>query len=224
MRELLSFSIRGYPNALATLSWSRLPAFILDFTHGAGAVGLFSVAQQVLEQLILPIQAAQDAIYQRVAGLQRAQATRDMNRYLRTGFWAMLPLTVVCAVLSPWAVPLVFGSAFSGAAPVFQILLVSLLASVVPALLSPYFFGQLQRPELASGLAWIRVLLALTLSAVLAAALAEIGVAIALAVADVCSTLLIIYVYVRMAGTPLSQAVIPRGTDLGNWLRRVSRA
>ena len=220
LRTLLSFSLRGYPNALAALLWARLPAFVLDAFHGSGSVGLFSVAQQALEQLILPVQAAQDAIYQSVARLPRDRATLAMNRYLRVGVWCMLPLALLAGVLAPWAVPLVFGAAFGPSAPVFQILLVSLVASVVPALLSPYFFGQLERPGLASTLAWIRVLLALGLSFALAPALAEVGVAAALAIADVCSTLLVLTVYVRIAATPVAQAVLPQTGDFGAVLRR----
>jgi len=224
MREILSFSLRGYPNALAALSWSRLPAFVLDIFHGSGSVGLFSVVQLVLEQLLLPVQATQDAIYQSVARLPRASATLAMNRYLRTALWAMLPLALVGGALAPWLVPLVFGAAFAGSAVVFQVLLVSMLASVVPALLSPYFFGQLQRPGLASSVAWIRVLLALGLSLALAAPFAEVGVAAALAIADVCSTLLVVALYVRIAGTSVPQAVLPQGGDFGEMLRRLSRA
>src|SRR5262249_23553390 len=148
IREILSFSLRGYPNGLATLAWSRLPAFVLAAVQGSASVGIFSVAQQLVEQLILPVQATQDAIYQTVARLPRASATTAMNRYLRTGLWAMVPLATICAIVAPWAVPLVFGAAFDQSALVFQILLVSLLASVVPGLLSPYFFGQLERPGL----------------------------------------------------------------------------
>jgi O-antigen/teichoic acid export membrane protein len=213
MREILSFSLRGYPNALAALLWTRLPAFTLDLFHGAGAVGFFSIAQQVLEQLILPIQAAQDAIYHRVARLDRARATSIMNRYLRLGVWGMLPLVVVSAALAPWVVPLFFGAAFERSVPIFQILLISLLASVVPALLSPYFFGQLQRPGLASTIAWARVLLALGLTLALAPGLAEVGVAIGLAIADVCATLLILVLYARIAGTPISGALLPHRSD-----------
>src|SRR5262249_14995146 len=159
-----------------------------DLTHGSSAVGIFSVAQQALEQLMLPVQATQDAIYQDMTRLPRAAATPAMNRYLRTGLWAMVPVYLVCGALAPWGMPLVFGGDFAGSARVFQILLISLLASVVPALLSPYFFGQLRRPALASSMAWIRLLLALGLSLLLAPTLAELGVASALAIADACST------------------------------------
>jgi len=50
---------------------------------------------------------------------------------------------------------------------------------------------------------------------------AELGVAAALAIADVCSTLLILMLYVRIAATPVAQAVLPRTSDFGGVLRRV---
>ena len=60
-----------------------------------------------------------------------------MNRYLRLGLWSMVPIALLAGALAPSAVPLVFGPLFDRSAAVFQILLISLLASVVPALLSP---------------------------------------------------------------------------------------
>jgi O-antigen/teichoic acid export membrane protein len=129
----------------------------------------------------------------------------------------MLPLAVVCAAVAPWVVPLLFGDVFERSVPVLQILLISLLASVVPVLLSPYFFGQLQRPGLASTTAWVRVLLALGLTLALAPALAEIGVALGVAIADVCATLLILVVYVRIGGKPIGSGLFPRREDVP-WL------
>ncbi|MBV9577684.1 MAG: oligosaccharide flippase family protein [Chloroflexi bacterium] len=224
VRELLAFSLRAYPNSLATLAWSRLPAFVLGAVQGAAAVGVFSIAQQMLEQLTLPVQATQDAIYQQVARLPRAKATSAMNRYLRTSLWGMLPVALVCGILAPWVIPLVFGEAFAQAAQVFQILLISLLASVVPALLSPYFFGQLQRPGLVSTIAWLRVLLALALSLVFIPPVAEIGSAIALATADVCATVLLLLIYARLTASPIPDILLPPRTTLTTMLRRLARA
>jgi O-antigen/teichoic acid export membrane protein len=224
VRELLAFSLRAYPNSLAVLAWSRLPAFVLGALQGTAAVGVFSIAQQIIEQLTLPLQATQDAIYQQVARLPRSSATSAMNRYLRTTLWAMLPLVLVCGVLAPWLIPLVFGSAFAGSAQVFQILLISLLASVIPALLSPYFFGQLQRPGLVSTIAWLRVLLALGLSLVFIPPLAEVGSAVAMAIADVCATTLLLLIYLRLTSTPLAEALLPQRGTITTVLRRLARA
>lgn len=219
-RDIVRFGLRGYPNGLASLLWMRLPAFVLGWAEGPAAVGILSIGQQVFEQLLLPAQATQDAIYQRITWLPRDRATAAMNQYLRLGLWGMLCLGMICAVLAPWCVPLIFGPAFTRSTFVLEILLISSSVTVVPALLSPYFFGQLQRPGLASTLGWIRVLLALGLSVILAPRLAEIGVAAALAVADVCSTLLVLTLYVRMSATSVAQAVLPRTSDFGRVLRR----
>jgi O-antigen/teichoic acid export membrane protein len=224
VRETVSFSLRGYPNALAALLWSRLPAFVLDVLHGSGAVGVFSVAQQLQEQLMLPVQATQDAIYHNMSRLERPAATPAMNRYLRTALWAMLPLCLICGILAPWGVPFVFGSPFEASAPVFQILLVGQVGSIISALLSPYFFGQLRRPDLASSIAWLRVLLAVGLCLLLAPGLAEVGVAAGLAIAEGCTTLVVLALYLRMAATPMGQAVLPQWADFAYVLRRVSRA
>jgi O-antigen/teichoic acid export membrane protein len=204
-RELIFFSLRSYPNALAGLLWLRLPAFVLDITHGSASVGIFSVGQQAVEQLVLPVQAAQDAIYREVSRLPRVHATQAMNRYLRFGLLLMIPVVVVAGAVAPVAVPVLFGTAFDGSAQVIQILLIGVVASVMPALLSPYFFGQLQRPGLASTLAWARVLLASGLSVLVAPAFAEQGVAVALAAAEVCSMLLVLSVYARLSGARMDR-------------------
>jgi O-antigen/teichoic acid export membrane protein len=222
-REIVSFSLRSYPSALAGLLWLRLPAFVLDITHGSGSVGIFSVGQQAVEQFVLPVQATQDAIYRDMARLPRAHATLAMNRYLRFGLVVTFPLAALCAVVAPIGVPIVFGPAFEASALVIQILLVGVVAAVMPALLSPYFLGQLQRPGLASALAWIRVLFALGLSVVLAPAFAERGVAVALAGAEVCSMLVVMTVYLRLSATSIPDAFLPQGREMSRVLRLLSR-
>jgi O-antigen/teichoic acid export membrane protein len=213
-RDMLWFGLRSYPVSLATLLWTRIPAFMLGAVHGTSAVGIFSAAQQVQEQLLMPVQATQDAIYQRVTSRSRASATEAMDRYLRVAVCGMLPLVLLCAALAPWLVPLVFGPAFAPSIPVVQLLLVGTALTSIPALLSPYFFGQLRRPGLMSLTAWSRVLAALALTIVLTPQHAELGVAVALVLADVAATLVLLVLYVRVAPTTLRRAVVPRAEDL----------
>ena len=212
--DMIAFGLRGYPNSLALLLWTRLPGFVLGAVHGTTALGVFSVAQQTMEQLLVPAQSTQDAIYQRVTWLSRDRATAAMNQCLRVFVSVMLVLGVLAALLAPWGFAFLFGDAFAGSSVVFQILLISTTVTVVPALLSPYFLGQLQRPGVVSGVAWTRVGIALALSVPLAQAFGGVGVAVALVVADVSSMLLTLSLYVRMAGTPLRRVVIPCAADV----------
>jgi O-antigen/teichoic acid export membrane protein len=212
--DMVTFGLRSYPNSLALLLWTRLPGFVLAAVQGPTALGVFSVAQQTVEQMLLPAQSTQDAIYQRVTWLPRERATAAMNQCLRLFVPGMLLLGSMAAILAPWAFGFLFGDAFAGSSVIFQILLISTTVTVVPALLSPYFFGQLQRPELVSIVAWTRVGIALWLSMVFAREFGGVGVALALVIADVSSMLLMLGLYVKMAGTPLRRAVVPCAADV----------
>jgi O-antigen/teichoic acid export membrane protein len=213
-RELLWFGLRSYPQGLAAQLWSRLPTIVLDATHGSAVLGVFSIAQQSIEQLLIPAQSTQDAIYQRITALPREQATRAMNRCLRVFLLAMIPCALVCAALAPWTFRTFFGQAFDGSSTLFQILLISATATAVPALLSPYFFGQLQRPGLVSALTWTRVGVALLFSVPLAWQFAGTGLAVALVIADLTFAVLMLGMYVRCAGTRVETVMLPRSDDI----------
>ncbi|HYY59114.1 MAG TPA: oligosaccharide flippase family protein, partial [Pyrinomonadaceae bacterium] len=50
-RQMLNFGLRGYPGTIADLLWLHIPAFVLNAFHGTAAVGIFSIAQQLVEKL-----------------------------------------------------------------------------------------------------------------------------------------------------------------------------
>ncbi len=137
-----------------------------------------------------------------------------MNQYLRVFVSATIPCWIVCAAVAPWIFGSIFGQASENSATLFQILLISAAVTVVPALLSPYFLGQLERPGLASVLAWGRAAFALGLTLSLASPYGAVGVAIALVIADVCFTATVLLMYLRFARTEVASAVMPRTQDL----------
>jgi O-antigen/teichoic acid export membrane protein len=214
MKDIVWFGIRSYPHGLAAQLWSRLPSIVLEATHGSAILGIFSIAQQSIEQLLIPAQSAQDAIYQRITALPRDQATLAMNRYLRTFLLGMIPAGLICATLAPMTFGIVFGESFDGSATLFQILLISATFTVISALLSPYFLGQLQRPGLVSTLSAVRVVVALGLSVPLATQFAGVGLAWALVIADLFFNVLMLGLYLRFARTRVENAMVPRVGDL----------
>jgi O-antigen/teichoic acid export membrane protein len=137
-----------------------------------------------------------------------------MNRYLRTFLLGMIPAGLICATLAPMTFGIVFGEAFDGSATLFQILLISATFTVISALLSPYFLGQLQRPGLVSTLSAVRVVVALGLSVPLATQFAGMGLAWALVIADLFFNVLMLGLYLRFARTRVENAMVPRVGDL----------
>jgi O-antigen/teichoic acid export membrane protein len=204
-RQMLHFGLRGYVGSLSALLWTRLPVFLLNATHGAIAVGIFSVGQHLVEKTLLPVQAAQDVIYQKMSVLSSRTATLAMNRYLRITWWGMLLVALAGLLLAPWAITLPLGAAYAGAVPVARILLLGTAFASLSLLLDAYFINQMHRPGLVSILGWGNVLAGLALALLMIPALAERGAAWALSLTQILGAGVYLVIYLRVTRTPLAQ-------------------
>lgn len=223
-REVFSFGLRGYLNSIATLLWMRCNIFLLNFYHGATAVGIFSVANQLAEKMFLPGQALQDVLYRRVTAFERHEAIKFTNLFLRLSICGLILGGVLVAWLGGAVIPLIFGVAYSGSVEVFRVLLIGSCVMNVPILLAPYFVGQLRRPGLLSILAWANVGINIILSVVLIPVHAELGTAIALAITQVLGTAVVFFMYLRSSRSVVSEAIMLRGDDLWLTLNRAQGA
>ena len=213
-QTMLNFGLRGYPGSLFYLLWTRIPVFILNATHGAVAVGYFSIAQQMAEKIQLPVQAVQDVIYQKMSVLPRNLATLAMNRYLRLTWWGMISIVLVAAFLAPWLVVPLLGPAYASVVGPMQILLAGIAFTGVSQLLDVYFVNQLHRPGLASILAWVSVAMGLTLAVLLIPSYSEKGAAWAVACTSILGSLVYAGIYLSVTGTRLQELVFIRKHDL----------
>ncbi|BCA54212.1 hypothetical protein W02_13520 [Nitrospira sp. KM1] len=212
--QMLSFGLRGYPGSLSTMLWMRIPVFLLNAFHGPVAVGIFSVAQQLAERVLLPMQAFQDAIYRKMSMLPAQEAKASMNRYLRfvtTGIGGVLPLGIF---LAPWVIVLLFGKAYTEATQVFCVLLVGTAFVGLAMVLSPYLLGQLERPGLLSLLAGANAVTCLVLSLWLIPIGAQLGAAWALALTQLLGTMTVLGIYVRLAGTSFYDTMLLSKQDI----------
>ncbi len=206
-RQMLSFGLRTYPGALSTLLWWNTSVFLLNAFHGTAAVGIFSIAQQLVEKLLLPIQAMQDAIYKKVSVLPRHAATVAMNRYVRVTWWLMMILMLMGVILVPWIVMLLLGETYIRTAHIFRLLLPGTALISIPVLLTPYFLSQLRRPGLISILSWINTLANLILALLLIPRLAEAGAAIALTTSQILGTVVALILYLRITQTRFKELI-----------------
>ena len=213
-REMLRFGLHGYPNSVGGLLWSRAAVFVLNVFHGPAVAGVYSVAQQLAERVLLPIQALQDVIYNRMIQLPRAEATRTMDRYLRLGIALMLPVSAIAILASPIVVTWLFSDAFARAIPPLRILLVGSAVMTIPALLATYLLGHLRRPGLVSLLSWISGSVNLFLLLTFVPGEAEVGAATAAVATQVASTAAIVALYLRLARTDLRSALVLKRADV----------
>lgn len=212
--EIIRFGLRGYLNQIATLLWARIPVFVLNLTSGTAAVGIFSVAQQLSEKLLLPMQAVQDAIFRKIAAATLSEATRLMNRYMRLSLAAMGFLALCGVVAAPLIVRVLFGDAYEDGVRVLRILLLGTVFLGGAVLLSPHILGQLHRPGLLSLLAMFNVLICFGLSLWLAPRWSAVGVAIALAATQITGAIVVFGVYLFSVGARWCDAVVLKTQDI----------
>jgi O-antigen/teichoic acid export membrane protein len=220
-RQMISFGLRGYVGSVSTMLWMRIPVFLLNAFHGPVSVGIFSVAQQLAEKVLLPMQAVQDAIYRKMSTFSAGEATEAMNRYLRVVSSGMVMVVLVGMLIAPWGVMLLFGQSYSGAATVFRVLLIGTAFLGVAMIVSTYLLGQRERPGLLSLLAGANALVCLLLSFWFIPPWAEVGAASALVLTQLLGTVVVFIMYLAMSSTPVKDALLLNSKDVAMLLNQV---
>jgi O-antigen/teichoic acid export membrane protein len=221
-RQMVSFGLRGYVGSVSSMVWMRIPVFLLNIFHGPVSVGIFSVAQQLAEKVLLPMQAVQDAIYRKMSTFSGSEATQATNRYLRIVSSGMVMVVLVGMLIAPWVVMFLFGQSYLGAAYVFRVLLVGTAFISVSMILGTYLLGQRERPGLLSLLAGANALVCLLLSFLFIPAWAEVGAASALALTQLLGTVIVFAMYLGMSSTPVKDALLLNSQDMALLFKRIS--
>ena len=213
-KRMLSFGLRAYPGSICHLLWTRLPVFIINITHGPAAVGIFSIAQQVAEKTLLPVEAIQDGVYQKMSVLPERLAAISMNRYLRLTWWGMWGVVVAGMLSSYFVVLILLGSAYAQAVGVTQFLLLGSAFAALSLLLDAFFINQLHRPGLVSILVWFKFLVGFTLALILIPRFAVKGAAIAMTVTQIMGTAVYVYLYLRVTTTNVKDLLYIQKNDI----------
>jgi O-antigen/teichoic acid export membrane protein len=213
-REMLHFGLRGYLGTFSYILWTRVPVFVLNFFHGTAAVGIFSVAQQLADRMLLPIQAVQDASYRKMSTLSSRAATFSINRYLRLTWWGMWIVVLLGVLLAPSVIVLLLGERYAASADVCRVLLPGVAFMGAALLLDTYFLNQLRRPGLLSIVAWVNALISLTLAFLFIPSMAEKGAGLALVSTQIIGAAIYFALYLRLSGARFAQLFCLNNKDL----------
>lgn len=221
-QQMLNFGLRAHPGALSNLLWWNASVFLLNAFHGAAAVGIFSIAQQLVEKMLLPIQAMQDAIFKKISVLPNHAASLVMNRYVRFTWWVMATSMLAGVILVPWAVIFFLGEKYIRTAQVARLLFPGTAVISIPVLLTAYFLSQLRRPGLLSLFSWLNTLVNILLALLLIPKLAEMGAALAMTISQIFGTTCAVILYLRATQTPIKQLIYINNEDLTIMRRQVA--
>lgn len=212
--KMLSFGLRAYPGSIGHLLWTRIPIFIINITHGPAAVGIFSIAQQVVEKMLLPVEAIQDVVYQKMSLFPRQVAANAMNLYLRLTWWGIWGIVLLGALSSYLMFVILLGSAYMQAIGVAQVLFVGSAFVAISLLLDTFFVNQLHRPGLVSILAWLKFVLGVTLALILIPRYGEKGAAAAMVITQILGAAAYVWLYLRVTEARLGDLLFIRADDI----------
>jgi O-antigen/teichoic acid export membrane protein len=141
---LRSYLVRGiqlHPTAIGYVLFSSADILLVRHYRGAGATGIYQMATQLANVLVIVPAAASQVLFSQVGvlGAERAwQATRRLTAWTLLG---VVGLAAIGYAMAPIPV-LVVGEPFRPVIPVFRLLLVSVLLRTFPTLMNPQWIGR----------------------------------------------------------------------------------
>ncbi len=151
--DVFHYSKWIFLSLLATGAIARLDVLFLTHYHGSQPAGLYYAAQQLVTFMPLVITALTTVLLQRISSLD----SKRQADYLKNASGAVLAIAIVllpALVVAPFAINLIFGSAYAPAVTPFRLLLIAQLINLLAVPFSVWFLGRNQpvKTTIAAGL------------------------------------------------------------------------
>jgi O-antigen/teichoic acid export membrane protein len=217
VRELISFSSRGYLGTISQQGLLRVDVFFLGARSGPSKVGLYSLATVLAEQIGLVGTALYAASASRIGSFDRDAAARLTVQLCRVLFLGIAPTAVALGLLSIPGIPLVFGDNFSPAIVPFVLLLPGVVAFNLWSPVNLFIVSNLRRPGTTTIITSCALLLGLPLYYFMIRWLGMTGAAIASSILYCLVLTGGIYVLTRATSVGLGD-LLPRRSDAADML------
>ncbi len=157
LKDIVAYSGKSYPGHLGIVLLSRVDIYFVAVFSGVEAVGFYAIAKGLTDIIAIIEQSISNGVMPNVIAADHSGAANIIARAFRVSFWLSGLFLLIGAASAGWLIPLLYGDEFSGAAPVFILLLPGALL-LTTRTLGMFFSMQMGRPEiptyyiLASGL------------------------------------------------------------------------
>lgn len=162
------YAARVHVGSLGEIAYGRVDQMVIAALLSPRDLGLYVVGSTLARAIGLVSQTLVPLAFPRISA-QAAHAGRliVLGRYLRFALGLSAAAAVATALLAPWLLSLLFGSAYAAASEVTRILVWAVCLQVARGLLS-HGMKALGRPGLVSRLTWIGLPVSLVATAALA--------------------------------------------------------
>ncbi len=201
LRTLGGYGLRTYPAFLATFLNLRLDQFIVRWLSTAAVLGAYAVAVSVGELLIRIPRIMLWAYSGALGSSDRATSADYVARFSRWTLTTLAPAAALLAVITPVAIPLVFGHAYADAVPAILLLLPGMLCYAPAAIIVEYFIVQRGRPGTAAMIAGTSTVVNVVANLLLTPRFGVAGASAASSVSYATMLLIAVIVFGRDAGT-----------------------
>jgi O-antigen/teichoic acid export membrane protein len=223
LRDMLSFGARVHGASVAHQLFLRFDVYMVNVLVGTTAVGFYSLSTSLAEKLwVLPNAIAPSSI-STIARLPRDESALVTAKVSRAAVLLMLAVALPFALVSPWLVPFLYGSAFSASVPPLIILLFGTPVFAAMLVLNNYIFGQMERPGLLSIITWLELGISIPLYVIFILWQGIVGAGIASTLTYLIAMLGTLYIFTRDSHLPIHAALIPRLSDFRDYIRVLRR-
>jgi O-antigen/teichoic acid export membrane protein len=177
----------------------RVELFVLDRYDGLDDVGIYSIAMQAAEAMWLIAAAVANAVTAPAVHETEAGAARIVGRGSIRALLITAAVAVVVGAAAPFAIPVVFGDAFDGAARPLLLLLPGVVAYAPVTVLVVYLSVRRGRPELSLAVAVVGMVVTLGSALALIPAHGTTGAAIASTIGYGAGAVLAWLFFIRLA-------------------------
>lgn len=154
LKESLAFGGRGHLGNIAFYIYSRLDIWAVNYYAGVTGVGLYSLAVSLAERTWFLPTPIINAANPRIGEAKREEAGPYTALIIRHTLLLGMGTALAILVVSPWAIPLLYGEEFRPSVAPLLILLPGAILILVSMTISNYFTFQLGRPEIPAIMAW----------------------------------------------------------------------
>jgi len=222
VQSALSLGLRGQLGNLATFFNYRLDVFVVNYFFDTTQVGLYVVGVLVAEGLWQIPHAVALALFPRTARNLDQGAAAFTCLVLRHVLLVAAVSGTAMAILSPWAVPLVFGARFSPSVSVIWWILPGTIALSISKVICADLAGR-GRPEFSSVCAFVALAATVSLDLLLIPRMGINGAALASSAAYSVQTVLLAIFLKKQLQVPWRSILIPTFDELAAyqiaWLR-----
>jgi O-antigen/teichoic acid export membrane protein len=213
LRRQVRFGLQGQVGNLVQLLNYRLDQYVVLLFVSTAGVGVYAVSVTVSQSVWFVSNAVATVLLPRLTAAGEEEAARTTPIVCRNTLLASAIAAAALATMAPWLIEGLFGDAFSGAVRPLLWLLPGTVALAGSKILTSYIFSR-GRPLINSLITAAALVVTLACDFVLIPPFGIEGAAVASSIAYGTHFALALFVYRRLSGGSIWEAVLVRGGDL----------